>query len=90
MSRSERRVALPEALSSVVAEAPAPVLSLEAPLAHSHPPDGAGEQSARPGETQGGIGPPHLGISREAKSAARRHLQCAEAIAGERLLPGAH
>ena len=32
-------MALPQALSSVAAEAQAPVLSLEAPLAHSDPPD---------------------------------------------------
>jgi len=36
-------VALPQALSSVAAEAPAPALSLEAPLAHSHPRDAVGE-----------------------------------------------
>lgn len=47
MSLRERRVALPRALSSVAAEAPVPVLSLEAPLAHSHPPDHVGEQGAR-------------------------------------------
>jgi hypothetical protein len=52
MSALERRVALPEALSSVAAEARALVLSLEAPPAHSHPPDAAGEQGASPGETQ--------------------------------------
>ena len=50
MSLSERRVAQQEGLSSVAAEARAPVLSLEAPLAHSHPPDGVGEQDAMPGE----------------------------------------
>jgi hypothetical protein len=52
MSLLERRVVLPEALSWVGAEALAPVLSLEAPLAHSHLPDAAvGEQDERPGET---------------------------------------
>ena len=34
----EQRAALPQALSSVAAEARGPVLSLEAPLAHSDPP----------------------------------------------------
>ena len=43
--RLERPVAPPEALSSVAAEAPAPVLSLEARLAHLHPLDAVvGEQ----------------------------------------------
>ena len=44
MSVSERPVVLPGALSSVAAEEPAPVLSLEALPAHSHPPDAVGEQ----------------------------------------------
>jgi hypothetical protein len=44
MPLSERRVALPGALSSVAAEALAPVLSLEVPLALSHPPGTVGEQ----------------------------------------------
>jgi len=43
MSLSERRVVLREAQSSVAAGAPAPVPSLEAPLAHSPPPDAAGD-----------------------------------------------
>ena len=52
MPLSERRVALPRALSSVAAEARGPALLLEAPLAHSHPPDAVGEQGTRPGDTQ--------------------------------------
>jgi hypothetical protein len=52
MPLSERRVALPQARSSVAALRP--VLSLEAPLARSDPhQDVMGEQRCRPGETQG-------------------------------------
>jgi hypothetical protein len=46
MQLSELLAALPAALSSVAAEAPAPALSLEALLAHSYPEDG-GEPSAQ-------------------------------------------
>ena len=49
MPRLERRVALPQALSSVAVEGPAPVLSLVAPLAHLHP-DAIGEQACEPHE----------------------------------------
>ena len=47
MLLSELLAARLQALSSVVAEVQAPVLSLEAPLAHSDPPDAVkGEQGA--------------------------------------------
>ena len=39
-------MALPQVPSSVAVEAPAPVLSLEAPLAHSHPPGAVSEHAA--------------------------------------------
>jgi hypothetical protein len=45
MSLSEPLAAPPEALSSVAAGAPARVLSLEAPLAHSYPVDAIGNRA---------------------------------------------
>jgi hypothetical protein len=45
MPLSERLAALPEAPSSVAAEAPGQVLSLEAPLAHSYLEEGVGRQA---------------------------------------------
>ena len=55
MSLSERRAVLPEAPSSVVAEALEPVLSLEVPLAHLYrgAADDVDEDGARSGERQG-------------------------------------
>jgi hypothetical protein len=51
MLLSERRVALPQALSSVAVEALEPALLLAAPLAHSDPHhDVVGEQRCRSGK----------------------------------------
>jgi hypothetical protein len=47
MSLLEPLAALPEALSLVAAEAPARVLSLAAPRAHSYPGDATDEQGGK-------------------------------------------